>query len=68
MDIPRPEPPYIMMEIVRPELPFKILKFISFSQRKFITIGRKKEVDVRISEDISVSRIHSIISYDKEKN
>ena len=46
----------------------KIFKFITFKNKPVINVGRKKDVDVRISEDISVSRIHAILKYkDKTK-
>lgn len=44
----------------------KIFKFITFRNKQQINIGRKKDVDVRISEDISVSRIHAILKYRQE--
>jgi pSer/pThr/pTyr-binding forkhead associated (FHA) protein len=42
----------------------KIYQFVSLSEKSSLSIGRKKDVDVRISEDISVSRHHASISYD----
>lgn len=42
----------------------KIYQFISLSQKSQLSIGRKKDVDVRISDDISVSRHHATFSYD----
>lgn len=41
----------------------KIFKFITFKQKDKINIGRKKDVDVKISDDISVSRIHATLKY-----
>jgi len=41
----------------------KVFKFISFRNKNSINIGRKKDVDVRISEDISVSRVHATLTY-----
>ena len=41
----------------------KIFKFITFKQKQQINIGRKKDVDVKISDDISVSRIHATLKY-----
>jgi len=46
----------------------KIFKFITFKNKPVINVGRKKDVDVKISDDISVSRIHAILKYrEKEK-
>lgn len=42
----------------------KIYQFVSLAQKPILSIGRKKDVDVRISDDISVSRHHASISYD----
>lgn len=44
----------------------KIFKFITFKQKDRINIGRKKDVDVKISDDISVSRIHATLKYRPE--
>ena len=33
-----------------------------------ITIGRKKDVDLRVSDDISVSRHHASLTYDMNQN
>jgi pSer/pThr/pTyr-binding forkhead associated (FHA) protein len=41
----------------------KIFKFITFKQKNKVNVGRKKDVDVRISDDISVSRIHATLKY-----
>jgi pSer/pThr/pTyr-binding forkhead associated (FHA) protein len=41
----------------------RIFKFITFKQKDVIQIGRKKDVDVKISDDISVSRIHATLTY-----
>ena len=41
----------------------KIFKFITFKNKPTVNVGRKKDVDVRISDDISVSRIHAILKY-----
>lgn len=39
----------------------KVFHFISFAEKNKITLGRRKDIDVRISEDISISRAHAII-------
>ena len=44
----------------------KIFKFITFKNKPVINVGRKKDVDVRISDDISVSRIHAVLK-DKDR-
>lgn len=41
----------------------KVFKFITFRNKQLINIGRKKDVDVRVSEDISVSRVHALLKY-----
>lgn len=68
VDIPKPEKPYIVLEIMKKKNKEegKIFKFITFKNKTQINIGRKKDVDVRISEDISVSRIHAILRYKHE--
>lgn len=65
VDIPKPEKPYIVLEIMKKKSKddCKIFKFITFKQKQTINIGRKKDVDVRISDDISVSRIHATLKY-----
>ena len=65
VDIPKPEKPYIVLEIMKKKSTNegKIFKFITFKQKNTINIGRKKDVDVKISEDISVSRIHATLKY-----
>jgi len=46
----------------------KIYHFVSLSEKDSVSIGRKKDVDVRISDDISVSRHHGTIMYDHSKH
>ena len=46
----------------------KIYHFVSMSEKNSVSFGRKKDVDVRISDDISVSRHHGSISYDQSKH
>lgn len=41
----------------------KVFHFISFSEKTTINLGRRKDIDVRLSEDISVSRAHASIEY-----
>ncbi len=68
VDIPKPEKPYIVLEIMKKKNKDegKIFKFITFKQNNRINIGRKKDVDVKISDDISVSRIHATLKYREE--
>lgn len=44
----------------------KIFHFISFSQTSKQSIGRKKDIDIKISDDISISRHHANLIYDLE--
>lgn len=69
VDIPKPEKPYIVLQIVkkRSSGEGKIFKFITFKHKTTINIGRKKDVDVKISEDISVSRVHATLKYNSQK-
>jgi hypothetical protein len=39
----------------------KIFHFVSFAEKKKINLGRRKDVDVKISDDISISRVHATI-------
>lgn len=41
----------------------KIFHFVSFANKNKILLGRRKDIDVRISEDISISRAHACIEY-----
>lgn len=67
VDIPKPEKPYVVLELLRRKgEEGKVFKFITFKNKHQIGIGRKKDVDVRISEDISVSRIHANLRYSHE--
>ena len=45
----------------------KVFHFISFAEKSVINLGRRKDIDVRLSEDISVSRAHASIEYNQEK-
>lgn len=68
VDIPKPEKPYLVLEIMKKKKKEegRIFKFITFKQKNIIQIGRKKDVDVKVSEDISVSRIHATLRYKYE--
>lgn len=66
--IPKPEVPYITLEILsRDRNQSKGTHIISFAQKPMIKLGRGHESDVRIT-DISVSRCHAIIKFHNCKN
>jgi pSer/pThr/pTyr-binding forkhead associated (FHA) protein len=44
----------------------KIFHFVTLSETSKVSLGRKKEIDIKISEDISVSRHHANLIYDFE--
>jgi len=44
----------------------KIFYFITLSETSKVSLGRKKEIDIKISDDISVSRHHANLIYDFE--
>lgn len=66
VDIPKPPKPYIIIELMRKSnsTKGKIFHFITFADKETIMLGRRKDIDVRISEDISISRVHASIEYD----
>jgi hypothetical protein len=41
----------------------KIFHFISLADAKKVSLGRRKDIDIKISDDISVSRHHASIFY-----
>lgn len=63
VDIPKPSKPYIIFELMRKQSSSKgkIFHFVSFAEKKKINLGRRKDIDVKISDDISISRIHASI-------
>jgi len=63
VDIPKPPKPYITVELMKRNSAGngKIFHFISFASKTKIMLGRRKDIDVRISEDISISRAHACI-------
>lgn len=65
VDIPKPPKPYIIVELMRKSQSHKgkVFHFISFAEKKKVSLGRRKDIDVRISEDISISRAHASIEY-----
>ncbi len=61
VEIPRPEAPYITVEILsRDKNLCKGIHVITLCSKNFIKLGRGHDSDVRIT-DISVSRCHAII-------
>ena len=65
VEIPKPCRPYIVLEVMKRSVEFsKIFHFVSLAETSKVSIGRKKEIDVKISDDISVSRHHANIIYD----
>ena len=68
VDIPKPPKPYVIVELMRKSQSNKgkVFHFISFAEKKKVNLGRRKDIDVRISEDISISRSHASIEYDSE--
>ncbi len=69
VDIPKPPRPYIILELMRKTSASngKIFHFVSFANKNKILLGRRKDIDVRLSDDISISRTHSCIEYISEK-
>ena len=63
VEIPKPEPPFITLEILSRERNLsKGTHIISLAHKSQIKLGRGHDSDVRIT-DISVSRFHAIIKY-----
>lgn len=62
VDIPKPAKPYIILQLMKKSSANgKIFHFVSFAQKNKIMVGRRKDIDVRISDDISISRAHATI-------
>ena len=63
VDIPKPPKPFIIIELMKKQTTGKgkIFHFVSFAEKKKISLGRKKDIDVRVSDDISISRVHATI-------
>lgn len=69
VNIPRPEKPYIVLNpIEREKAKIKTYHLISFKEKVNLTMGRKKDADIVIDEDSSISRYHSSIEYEKDKD
>ena len=69
LDFKEIEPPYLILQTMNQynplnkNLDFNIIFVMSFKIKNFLIIGRANNSDIRLS-DISVSRNHSVISYD----
>jgi hypothetical protein len=65
VDIPKPPRPYMILELLKKSSGSvgKIFHFVSFANKNKILLGRRKDIDVRVSEDISISRAHACIEY-----
>lgn len=72
VQIPKPDKPYIVLEVLKKNNnekdTSKLYYFVSLAKQNHVSVGRRKDVDVRISDDISVSRHHATISYDNDRN
>jgi pSer/pThr/pTyr-binding forkhead associated (FHA) protein len=42
----------------------KFYNLISFAEKDKLKLGRKHDTDIRISDDISVSRNHATVTFD----
>lgn len=69
LDFKEIEPPYLILQTMNQynplnkNLDFNIIFVMSFKVKNFLIIGRANNSDIRLS-DISVSRNHSVISFD----
>jgi pSer/pThr/pTyr-binding forkhead associated (FHA) protein len=61
VDIEKPQKDFIVLESISTG-PEKMFYVINTEERQQILIGRGQDSDVRISDDISVSRCHAIIN------
>lgn len=62
VDIEKPEKDYIVFESISSSaVPQKVFYIINTENKQHIRIGRGQESDVRITDDISVSRCHATI-------
>ena len=68
VEIPKPSKPYIVMEVVeKGGDKEKLFHFVSFAVTSKLSLGRKKDIDVKISDDISISRHHANLIYNFEE-
>ena len=50
VEIPKPAKPYIVLEVLKKSAEFsKIYHFISMADTSKLTIGRKKDIDIKLS-------------------
>jgi hypothetical protein len=51
VEIPKPPKPYLVIELIYKNSTSKgsMFHFISFAEKKKISLGRKKDIDVRVS-------------------
>ena len=62
MDIDKPSRDFIVFESINSSaVPHKVFYIINTENKANIRIGRGQESDVRITDDISVSRCHATI-------
>ena len=65
VEIPKPQKPYIVFEVMKKNAEYsKIFHFVSLAETSKVSIGRKKDIDIKISDDVSVSRHHANLIYD----
>lgn len=65
VEIPKPPPPYVMLEVLsRDKNQCKGIHVITLSNKPIIKLGRGHDSDIRIT-DISVSRCHAILRFEK---
>jgi hypothetical protein len=64
MEFQQPEAPYIVLETADEEEAMRTRHVISFSEKYCVRLGRGLDSDVRIN-DISVSRAHALLLYDR---
>ena len=68
VDIPKPAKPYVVMEVMSKHSDKeKVFHFISCAAISRLSLGRKKDIDVKISDDISISRHHANLIYNFEE-
>lgn len=67
VDIPKPSPPYLVLESLNKEKQTsKIFYVVTMDTKNIVKMGRGHECDVRIN-DISVSRLHAFIRLSRGK-
>lgn len=64
MEFQQPEAPYLVLETVDEEEAMRTRHVISFNEKFCVRLGRGLDSDVRIN-DISVSRSHALLLYDR---